>query len=147
MVSLLKNEWKLVFVDTAALIALGNSRDTQHLEANQIRQQLVKYQSRFLTTNLVIAEFGNSFSAVRLRPTAIQIIESIYQSTQWECVHIDPLLMKQGLELFKQMQDKEWGLVDCSSIVVARYFGVKVIFTTDHHFRQAGFQVLLTPRS
>lgn len=146
MVHLLKNEWKLVFIDTAALIALGNNRDTQHLEANQIRQQLVTHQSRFLTTNLVIAEFGNSFSAIRLRATAISIIDSIYQSPRWECVHIDPFLMNQGLELFKQMKDKEWGLVDCTSMVVAKHFGVKVIFTTDHHFTQAGFQVLLNPR-
>jgi hypothetical protein len=51
--------------------------------------------------------------------------------------------MRKGLELFKQMDDKDWGLVDCTSIVVARHFGVKVVFTTDHHFTQAGFQVLL----
>lgn len=143
MALLHRPELNLVFMDTAALIALGNSRDTLHETANQIRQQLVKRRSRFLTTNLIIAEFCNSFSAVRLRPTAIQIVDSIYQSSYWECLHIDPIWMRKGLELFKQMDDKDWGLVDCTSIVVARHFGVKVVFTTDHHFTQAGFQVLL----
>ena len=41
------------------------------------------------------------------------------------------------------MKDKEWGLVDCTSIIVARDMGITEIFTTDHHFEQAGFTILL----
>lgn len=41
------------------------------------------------------------------------------------------------------MMDKEWGLVDCASIHVAKNMGIKDIFSTDHHFEQAGFQILL----
>lgn len=37
------------------------------------------------------------------------------------------------------MADKEWGLVDCTSIVLAKEMGIHEIFTTDHHFEQAGF--------
>lgn len=41
------------------------------------------------------------------------------------------------------MSDKDWGLVDCTSIIVAKNLGISEIFTTDHHFEQAGFQILL----
>ncbi len=43
------------------------------------------------------------------------------------------------------MEDKGWGLVDCTSIVLAKEMGINEIFTTDHHFEQAGFTILLKP--
>ena len=53
------------------------------------------------------------------------------------------MLMQKGFELYKQMQDKSWGLVDCISIVVARNMSICEIFTTNHHFEPAGFEILL----
>ena len=36
-------------------------------------------------------------------------------------------------------------MVDCTSIVVAKKMKIIEIFTTDHHFEQAGFTILLKP--
>ncbi len=55
--------------------------------------------------------------------------------------------MNKGLELFKRMLDKEWGLVDCTSIAIANDLGITEIFTTDHHFEQAGFNILLSKKN
>ncbi len=41
------------------------------------------------------------------------------------------------------MTDKEWGFVDCTSILVAKDMGIKDVFSADHHFEQAGFNILL----
>jgi predicted nucleic acid-binding protein len=41
------------------------------------------------------------------------------------------------------MADKDWGFVDCTSIVLAKFLGIKDVFSTDHHFEQAGFTILL----
>ena len=41
------------------------------------------------------------------------------------------------------MTDKEWGLVDCSSIIVAREREITEVFSTDRHFKQASFTILL----
>jgi hypothetical protein len=38
---------------------------------------------------------------------------------------------------------KEWGLTDCLSFVVMNERGVTQALTTDEHFQQAGFKVLL----
>jgi predicted nucleic acid-binding protein len=51
--------------------------------------------------------------------------------------------MLKSFNLFEQMQDKEWGLVDCSSIILSRERKLSTIFTTDKHFEQAGFEILL----
>ena len=41
------------------------------------------------------------------------------------------------------MNDKEWGLVDCSSIIVSSERELTEVFTTDRHFKQAGFTIFL----
>ena len=46
--------------------------------------------------------------------------------------------------LYKQMDDKQWGLVDCISFVIMRERGVTEALTSDHHFVQAGFRVLFS---
>ncbi|CAG0966960.1 hypothetical protein PHYC_01036 [Phycisphaerales bacterium] len=48
-----------------------------------------------------------------------------------------------ALSLFRERPDKEWSLVDCSSILICREQGIQRILTADHHFTQAGFEVLL----
>jgi hypothetical protein len=52
---------------------------------------------------------------------------------------LTPQLFAQGFALYKQYQDKGWGLVDCISFVVMRQSSVTVTPTFDRHFAQAGF--------
>lgn len=106
-------------MDTAVLIAMGNTNDAFHREACIIRDRLREDGRRMLTTNTVLMEFGNAFSPVRLRPTAIRFIETIRKSGKWTCVPVDEPLLSKGFQLYRSMQDKSWGLVDCISIVVA----------------------------
>ena len=131
-----------VLVDTSALIALGNKADNHHIQAKVIKRQLQQNNYNFVTSNAILLEFGNAFSPSHLRPIAVQTIKAIQESKQWTCVFID-LLIKEGLDLFEDRPDKDWGLVDCTSIVIAKERGISEIFTTDHHFEQAGFQILL----
>ena len=135
---------KPVFVDTSALIAIGNRRDNFHLLAREIKENLKQSNRSYVTTNAILLELGNAFSQTNLKPVAIQMIEAIHSSTKWNCINIGDIRMQEGFELFKRMKDKEWGLVDCTSIVVAKKMEVTEVFTTDHHFEQAGFNILLT---
>jgi len=70
-------------------------------------------------------------------------MEAIRLSKKWTVIAIDEKIMNQSFNLYKKMSDKNWGLVDCTSIIVAKNLGISEIFTTDHHFEQAGFQILL----
>lgn len=134
-----------VFVDTVALIALGNQRDDLHKQTREIQKQLAILPVQFITTNLIIAEFCNAFSSIKLRQVATEMVEGILKSQRWQYVHINEHLMQQSYVLYKGMTDKNWGLVDCSSIVIAQQMQIEEIFTADHHFEQAGFQILLKP--
>lgn len=54
-----------------------------------------------------------------------------------------PELFASAIALYKQMDDKQWSLVDCVSFVVMRERGITAALTSDRHFIQAGFQALL----
>jgi len=45
--------------------------------------------------------------------------------------------------IFSRRVDKAWSLTDCTSFVVMQEEGLTDALTTDHHFEQAGFAVLL----
>jgi predicted nucleic acid-binding protein len=96
---------KPIFVDTSALIAIGNRQDAFHSQATEINEKLKRSKRRYVTTNGILLELGNSFSQIQLRPTAIQMIEAIGQSRKWNCVNIDSDLMNKGFQLFLEVEN------------------------------------------
>jgi len=52
-------------------------------------------------------------------------------------------LFRRGCQLHAQRQDKEWSLTDCTSFVVMKERAVEGALTSDHHFEQAGFRLLM----
>ena len=52
-------------------------------------------------------------------------------------------LYEQAIELYRQRQDKEWGITDCISFTVMEEHTLTKALTTDDHFQQAGFSALL----
>lgn len=134
---------KAIFVDTAALIALGNQRDRFHPQATRLFKQLTIERRRFVTTNAVLLELTNVFSAAAHKSVALQLIRLIQSSVQWEVVFVDEALMERGLQHFTERADKDWSLVDCIGMLVAQDFNIAEVFTNDHHFEQAGFLNLM----
>ncbi|TVR65516.1 MAG: hypothetical protein EA420_02900, partial [Candidatus Competibacteraceae bacterium] len=60
-----------------------------------------------------------------------------------EITPLSELLYKEALWLYRERSDKEWGLIDCISCLVMKKKGIYQALTTDEHFRQMGFQVLM----
>jgi len=132
-----------VFVDTSALIAIGNKRDAFHAQAREVNDQLIQSNNFFVTSSAILLEFGNAFSTVNLKPFSVRLIDAIMQSKKWKSVVVDENILNDSFELYKQMIDKDWGFVDCTSIVLAKSLGIQNVFSTDHHFEQAGLTILL----
>ena len=98
---------KLVFVDTSALIAIGNKRDIFHCQALGVKDDLKRSKREFITTSAILLEFGNAFSPVSLKSSAIKLIEAVRKSKKWKSIFIDEKLLDRGFELYRQMKDKE----------------------------------------
>ena len=45
--------------------------------------------------------------------------------------------------VFARHNDKEWSFTDCASFELMHELNIRDSFTTDRHFRQAGFNPLL----
>ena len=132
-----------VFLDSAGLMALLNVRDSLHATATGIWNDFVSAQTPLVTTSLVLIELGDCLSTSRHRSLAIEMRQQLLRSSQCEIVIATPELESASWNLYSNRPDKDWGMTDCVSMLVAQQCGAVRIFTADHHFEQAGFEILL----
>lgn len=130
---------KRIFIDTAYVIALINQNDQYHEQATILAKQFEDFS--FLTTDAILLEIGNAL-ARSFKPAAIEVLKDFQDSPNVEIVHLNPLLFQKSLEMYQAYQDKTWGLVDCISFIIMREAEITDVLTFDHHFEQAGFQIL-----
>jgi len=52
-------------------------------------------------------------------------------------------LFDRGATLYDERPDKAWSLTDCISFIVMQDYSLRDALTGDHHFEQAGFNVLM----
>ena len=132
-----------VFLDTSFAIALSSVTDRNHLRAVQLANQIETNKTRLVTTQAILLEIGNALSKQRYRAAAIQLLESLEIDPSVQVILLTNSLYRLAFNLFKQREDKEWGLVDCMSFIVMRDRGITDALTADTHFQQAGFRALL----
>jgi uncharacterized protein len=132
-----------LFLDTAYVYALFNTRDQWHPKAVEW-QKIVEAENRpLLTTQLILVEIGNGMSGQRFRQRAAGIIGSLLSNSLVDVIPFSPGGFARAFELFEQRPDKDWGLTDCFSFITMQDNGIADALTTDDHFRQAGFTALL----
>lgn len=132
-----------VFLDTAYVYALVNTRDEWHQKALSWQEKLEKERRGIITTELILVEIADGLASIRFRTQAAQVIAALQSSPFVEVVAVSSELLALALDLYSQRADKEWGLTDCVSFMVMRKRGLLDSLTVDSHFQQAGFHALL----
>ena len=132
-----------VFLDTSGLIALVNTDDQWHRKAEIVWAELSESAAGLITTSLVLIELADGLSRVHHRGLAIQLVDALERSRRVEIVRVDERLEKLGWQLFRVRADKDWGMTDCVSMSLMTDRRIQDVFTADHHFEQAGFNILL----
>jgi predicted nucleic acid-binding protein len=130
-----------LFVDTSGWAYYLDRQDPLHPAVVELVRRVVIQRRHLVTTNYIIAELVALLSSrYHLpRPQVITAINAIKTDAAVEMVHIEQALDNEAWTLLEARLDKEWSLVDASSFVVMRRFGMTQALTTDHHFTQAGF--------
>ena len=54
-----------------------------------------------------------------------------------------PELFDAAFAEYRKYTDKEWGLVDCSSLVIMDHYDIWEAATSDHHLQQMGRNILM----
>ncbi len=132
-----------VFLDTAYAIALSSPPDHFHACAVALAEQMETSGTRLITTRAVLLEIGNALSKLRYRQAAVQLLAALESDPKVTIVPLSEALYARAIQLYRERPDKEWGLTDGMSFLVMQDYGLTEALTTDEHFQQAGFRVLL----
>ncbi len=132
-----------IFVDSFGWISLINKSDNYHQLSANLMKDLLKHQSKLITTDYILIETINALSKVQFRQAVIEFVNRIESSQSVTIIKITDKIYRSAWELYKQRTDKEWGITDCTCFEVMEMFNLKKAFTKDRHFEQAGFNILL----
>lgn len=133
-----------LFVDTAGWMALVDATDHAHANARQIRDAWLRDGGVLITTDYVVDE---TLTLIRMRlglRAAARWWTQVDTSTRIRWESIDPARAEKARAWFFGWADKSFSFTDCTSFVVMVELGIRQALTTDRHFRQAGFESLLT---
>jgi predicted nucleic acid-binding protein len=120
-------------------LALLIASDEAHELAVELTTQL---QGQIVTTGWVLLEFANAVSKSRHRHYYPSLLDDLKQNPQMTIIAADESLFDEGTELYRLRPDKDWSLTDCISFLVMEREGITDALTGDHHFEQAGFNIL-----
>ena len=129
-----------IFADTLFYVALLSRRDRRHRDARDWASQ---WRSPVVTTEFVLLEVANFFKQPEDRGKFAAFVQSLETDPATTIVPCDSIWFQRGLDRFSSRLDKEWSLTDCISFVVMDEYELTDALTSDHHFVQAGFNILL----
>jgi hypothetical protein len=129
-----------LFADTSFFFAFLNLRDEHHQSAVDF---MARYHGTIVTTNWVLVELGNYLAASRYRRVFVEFVHRLCRDSRFAIISAHDVLFERGLRLYQRREDKRWSMTDCISFVVMHEQSLTNALTADHHFQQAGFEVLL----
>lgn len=134
---------KKVFADTCYWIAILNPKDTLHLKAKKVSEELGPVF--IVTSEMVLVELLNAFTerGEQFRNIASQMAEKIKLNPNCEVVPQTSMQFNKALDRYKNRADKNWSITDCASILIMEEKKINDALTYDDHFLQAGFIALL----
>ena len=134
---------KTVFADTAYWVAMARPRDQWRAVARNALRQLGPIN--IVTTDEVLTEFLASVSSgepdVRLR--AVRSVRALQNDPRVRVVPQSRESFSKALDRYEARSDKSYSLQDCASMNVMEACSITEILTSDRHFEQEGFTVLM----
>ena len=134
-----------VFMDSAGILALWDAGDEQHARAARLQKELTGKRRRFVTSEYIVDEATTLLLLRHSHAAASDFLDTVERSEALRIEWIGPERFHSAAGLFRRHADKEWSFTDCVSFALMRELRIREAFTTDHHFRQAGFVPLLKP--
>ena len=139
-----------IFVDTWALLALANRRDSFHNIASICYESIVERSFSLVTTDYVLDETITAlFKEVRFNEAAkfIQALLEATDSGQIVLERIDEERFRSAWLLRKIYRDKpDFSFTDLSSFVVMKELSITTAFTGDIHYEKAGLGFEIMPK-
>lgn len=131
-----------VFVDTAFLLALYNTRDDYH-DAAELWYAISSEKGwRYVTSYFCILELYDWCADPRNRDLPPKIHSDLELNPRARIVSVSQDLLESGIEHYENRPDQDWELTDCTSFVLMDELGLYRVLTFDDDFTAAGFLAL-----
>lgn len=136
-----------IFADTSYWVARLNPRDKWHHIA--AGADLPSGETRLVTTQECLNELLAMFRrrGAGLRRAAARLVRELIEGDLVQVIPQSNDSFMAGLTLYEARLDKDYSLTDCISMWVMREHGIRQALTTDHHFEQEGFTMMLEESS
>lgn len=128
------------FADTYFFIALLFENDEAH---GQAQDQAARLSGQLYTSAWVLTEVADALAVPGRRERFLPFLEFLRSNPSVTIVPAEQALFDRGAALYHERPDKNWSLTDCISFVIMQDHGLRDALTGDHHFEQAGFNVLM----
>ena len=132
-----------VFGDTSFFFALVAKRDPAHRPAVTAYEKLLRSGIRVVTTDYVIDETLTLTKARIDAPTALTLLDRMERSESIDLEMSNSERFLASKQYFRKHSDHGYSFTDCASFVIMNELEVDAALTTDRHFKEAGFAVLL----
>ena len=133
------------FVDTSGFYSLLVHRDRMHAAASDYMARAARHQGRFVTTDYVLDEAVTLLKARGHGELIGPLFDAIDNSAAMRIEWTTSGRFDEARMFCIRHSDKAWSFTDCVSFLVMQSLGLVAALTSDRHFAQAGFQVLLKP--
>lgn len=134
-----------VFMDSAGFLALWDAGDEHYAQAARLQAELIGKHRRFLTSDYIVDETATLLLIRHSQAAASDFLDTVECSESLRLEWVGPDRFHAAVALFRLHADKAWSFTDCVSFGLMRELRIREAFTTDHHFKQAGFVPLLKP--
>jgi predicted nucleic acid-binding protein len=133
-----------IFMDTAGFLALWDAADEHHKRAVSLQAELVAKKRQFFTTDYIVDETTTLLLVRHSHAAATDFLRAVTSSKFLQFQWVSSDRFHRAVKIFDRHDDKEWSFTDCVSFALMHELQMQDSFTTDRHFRQAGFNPLLT---
>lgn len=130
----------ILFADTSFFVAYLSARD----EAHDLALEYMTHASDpIVTSEWVLAELGNFLAEGPNRRLFGPLVRALYAERRFEIAGRDSVPFLDAFQLYARRTHCEWSFTDCTSFRLMKLRNIRDALTTDRHFREAGFHVLL----
>ncbi len=128
--------------DTSGFFALIDKRDPMHGKAVRWVEKQRK-RIRPVSTEWVIGETCTLLVARKRSHLVARFLDYIDDSAALVLVNPDEMLLHAAKAMIRQQAEQGYSFVDCISFCLMKERSIRNAFTTDTHYRKAGFSALL----
>ena len=130
---------KRVFVDTSALVALFDRKDSNHLRAKAIMERIKTDRIQMLISDYIFDECITTVLSAIGHRAAVTVGEFMLSSKIVEITWLDDSVKLRAWDFFKRHSDKSFSFTDCTTFILMKELRVNTYFSFDRDFQQAGF--------